>query len=449
MFPQRSIRTRFVFQILVASAALLIIFSSILYVYIQQSVYDERKQELVAIALNLTKNQSISSSAFSEENPTIGVSIDMVHIKQKNVPLALGEKRIDNKDYLLLYYPFDFNSGTYLRITKDFTTTRQMLKKILHSIFVINAISFIFIIVYAIAFAKMLISPITSLTERLANMNENFIKPIDLRAMSIEFIPLGESINHLIKRIQTFVKYQKELFIGAAHELKTPLAVIKLKNEVTLIKKREAQEYIEALKTTNEPVDNMNKIVADILNIGRQEGAQFEPPVEIDLIAFLRHKANDFKLIAENEGKALDIRLEPSAYAISIQKTLLHQIIQNFLQNALKFTPKGKKVTLQSHLTSEGLVINVIDEGCGIDESMDIFAPFKRSGDKSGAGLGLFLAKSAADALHAGISIKNRPDGDGAIASLQLNSTLSCLLPAKRSGKQHKTAYAKIPSEGS
>lgn len=106
--------------------------------------------------------------------------------------------------------------------------------------------------------------------------------------------------------------------------------------------------------------------------------------------------------------------------------------MQNFLQNALKFTPEGKTVTFKSSLTTAGLLIEVIDEGCGIDESVDLFAPFKRQGNKSGAGLGLFLAKSAADALGAEIRIANRNDGaEGTVASLHLNARLYCPLPPK------------------
>ena len=75
----------------------------------------------------------------------------------------------------------------------------------------------------------------------------------------------------------------------------------------------------------------------------------------------------------------------------------------------------------------------MIDEGCGIDEGVDLFAPFKRQGNKSGVGLGLFLAKSAADALGAKIALRNRDDGiDGTVASLQLNSRLSCIIPQKK-----------------
>ena len=174
----------------------------------------------------------------------------------------------------------------------------------------------------------------------------------------------------------------------------------------------------------------MNFIVSNILNIGRQEGAQLDKPVEVDIIAFLQQKANDFKLLAENEGKKLNMHFEPDGFMATLQITLLNQIIQNFLQNAIKFTSKDKAVTLRSSQDNFGLLIEVIDEGCGIDDTVDLFAPFKRQGNKSGVGLGLFLAKSAADALGAKINIKNREDGvDGTIASLQLNSKLSCIIP--------------------
>ncbi len=429
MFPRKSIKNRFTLQLLIASALLLIIFSSLLYIYIKQSIYNERKHELVSIALNITKSEFVNNQTFLDNNPNIGISINLVHLKQPNTSLLFTETSDDNKHYLILYYPYDYKTATYIKITRDFSTTTYMLHKILNSIFLINAISLIFIVIYAIFVAKLLLSPITSLTEKLSKMNENFIKPIKLQELPVEFMPLGESINMLINRIQTFVKYQKELFIGTAHELKTPLAVIKLKNDVTLIKKREPEAYIEALQTTNESVKHMNQMVANILEIGRQEGAQFEKPVTVDVIEIIKKMGEDFKLIAKDQNKTLDTIYNPSAYIALIQVTLLKQIIQNFLQNALKFTPEGKRVLLQSQLTSKGLEIDVIDQGCGVEENVDLFAPFKRMGDKSGAGLGLFLAKSAADALSAEISIQNKKDKSGAIATLVLNSTLTCLLP--------------------
>lgn len=411
---------------------MLIIFSSILYLYIQKNIYDEKYAEMLQFAKNITAFQSLSETMNSDS--LLGVSVELIAYNDEgNFETRLFENSAENQDFLILLYPFESAQHTYLKVTKDISSMRAVLQKILRSIFIINAIGFFVIILYAIGLSKLLTNPIKQLNRRLSDMNEHMMRPIKVEELPEEFEPLGTTINHLLGRIQTFVKYQKELFIGAAHELKTPLAVIKLKNQVTLIKPRTPEAYIETIKKTNQTVDEMNKIVADILNIGRQEGAQLETPVELDLIELLRQKGDDFTLLARSENKHLHVDLQPETYEATIQPSLLNQILQNFLQNALKFTPEGRNVTLISRPMGEDLLIEVIDEGCGIDDSIDLFAPFKRLGNKSGVGLGLFLAKSAADAMGADISLSNRTDGsDGTVARLRLRARLCCALPRKR-----------------
>ena len=433
MFSKSSIRQSFLIQLIFASASLIFIFSSLLYFYIQSSIIEEKHQELLNYAKNVASNESIYGAEMPTPEAYLGLSIEIVHLKKAHLDIDLYEMTKNKKSYLTLIYPFNLDDLSYLKITKEITSTKILLDKILNYLFIINIAGFLLVIIYAIGLSKMLVSPVKTLSNKLSNMNEHLMRPIIVEELPEEFEPLGTTINHLIARIQNFVKYQKELFIGTAHELKTPLAVIKLKNQVTLLKKRSAEEYIDALKVTNKTVDEMNIIVSNILNIGRQEGAQLEKPQEVDVIEILHQKADDFRLLAENEGKTLHMYFEPNGYMAFLQISLLNQIVQNFLQNALKFTPKDKSVTLKSSLNSHGLLIEVIDEGCGIDESSDLFAPFKREGNKPGVGLGLFLAKSAADALGAKISIKNRTDGiTGTVSSLNLNSKLSCILPINK-----------------
>ncbi len=433
MFSKRSIRTSFLIQLIFSSVTLIIIFSSLLYFYIEKSIYDDKKTELVQYAKNISNYKSVFQADEAIPENFFSLNVSIIYLKHPTNQMDVYEKTDKKHTRLTLIYPFNLDNKSYLKITKDITQTKKLLRKIQKYIFIINIAGVLLVIIYAITLSKMLVMPIQTLTKKLANMNEHLMKEIQVEKLPKEFEPLGETLNHLISRIQNFVKYQKELFIGTAHELKTPLAVIKLKNQVTLIKKRSPQEYIEAIQTTNKTVDEMNIIVSNILNIGRQEGAQLDKPVEVDVITFLKQKANDFKLLAENEGKELCMNFEIDGFMATLQVSLLNQIIQNFLQNALKFTPKEKAVTLRCSQDDFGLLIEVIDEGCGIDDTVDLFAPFKRQGNKSGVGLGLFLAKSAADALGAKINITNRDDGiDGAIASLQLNSKLSCIIPINK-----------------
>ncbi len=431
MLSKKSIRRTFLIQLIFASASLIFIFSSLLYFYIERSIYDDKIDELIHYAQNIKQNKSVYQTNEERFSGNLfSLSVEIIYLKEKNIQTDVYEKTKNGETLLTVIAPYKISDNSYLKLTKDITPTKRLLHKILRYIFIINIAGFLLVIIYAITLSKMLIVPITTLNKKLSNMNEHLMKPIKTEELPLEFEPLGETINRLISRIQNFVKYQKELFIGTAHELKTPLAVIKLKNQVTLIKKRSPEEYIEALQVTNKTIDEMNIIVSNILNIGRQEGAQLDKPVEVDVIAILKQKANDFKLLAENEHKKLIMDFQPNAFMATLQVSLLNQIVQNFLQNALKFTPQGKSVLLKSSQNDFGLLIEVIDEGCGIDEAVDLFAPFKRQGNKSGVGLGLFLAKSAADALGAKINIKNREDGvDGTVASLEISSKLSCVIP--------------------
>jgi len=430
MLSKRSIRQSFLIQLIFASASLIFIFSSLLYFYIERSIFEEKHQELLNYAKNVAHNESIYGTEMPTPEIYLGLSVEITHLKTAHVDIELYQTTKGAHSYLTIVYPFNLDNLSYLKITKEITGTKILLDKILNYLFIINIAGFLLVVIYAVGLSKMLVTPVKTLSNKLSNMNEYLMRPIKVEELPEEFEPLGATINHLISRIQNFVKYQKELFIGTAHELKTPLAVIKLKNQVTLIKKRSVEEYIDALNVTNKTIDEMNIIVSNILNIGRQEGAQLEKPQEVDVIGLLTQKADDFKLLASNEGKTLHMKFEPMGFIALLQVGLLNQIVQNFLQNALKFTPTNGSVSLISSQNSYGLLIEVIDEGCGIDESSDLFAPFKREGDKPGVGLGLFLAKSAADALGAKISIKNRTDGvTGTIASLNLNSKLSCILP--------------------
>ncbi len=422
MLSKKSLRARFIIQLASASAMLIVIISVMLYHYIKVTIYEGISQSLMYEAKILSTSSNLSQKRGSFEYGTLDGSTTTVNIitktsKSKN-PYFVNEK-VGNKTYLKLYFPYIESS--YITLTKETTIQSKLIDQILVDIMIVNATAIFLVLFYALFLSRMLLVPIKILSSKLSKLNERFLKEVSIDELPDEFTPLGKSINRLIGRIQTFVLYQKELFVGVAHELKTPLAVMKTKNEVTLLKPRDSEKYIEALKNNNEEINGMNKMIGSILEIGRQEGAQFEEAVQIDIIEFLNKMANNFKILARGDDKYVEINLSPKTLKMTLQPTLLTHIIQNFVQNAIKFSPQKSTITIVSRLKDEEFVVEVIDEGIGIDESKDLFAPFKRFGNKSGAGLGLFLAKGAAQALGGSVSIKNRTDGvKGAVSSLVL-----------------------------
>ena len=401
---------------------LIAVVSVMLYHYIRVTVFQSVVSELNQQAADYKNNpqnfnpNNLKTFTIEIPNKTLA-TVKAGELKGEKPYLVM--QKIKDKSITTLTTRLDESS--YLVLEKETSLQSQIVEEIFIDIIIVNVTAILLVLFYALFLSRMLLIPIKILSHKLTNLDEKFLKEIDIKSLPDEFLPLGNSINRLITRIQTFVLYQKELFVGVAHELKTPLAVMKTKNEVTLLKPRESEKYIEALKSNNEAINGMNAMIGSVLEIGRQEGAQFEEPVNTDVIAFLKKLGKNYEVLAKGDEKNLALDLKPEILNLNIQTSLLTHIVQNFVQNAIKFSPKNSTITISSRLEKSKFIIEVADEGIGIDESKDLFAPFKRYGNKGGAGLGLFLAKGAAQALGAEISIKNREGANGAVASLVLN----------------------------
>lgn len=431
----QSIYRQFNQKLILATSAFVIILSFIFYGFTKATIYEDISNDLLQDARlihKLSTNYLINST---QELPfkvitSNNVTVDLV--TNKTLKQLMFRRYNIEKDYFIeLLYPFniDRDKFIFLKLTKNINNSHQMFNKILNNMLFLGLGGLIMVVSYAFAVSKTLLAPIINITNKLSNMDENSLTKIDTTQLPKEFAPLATSINHLTKRVENYLKYQKELFIGTAHELKTPLAVMKLKSEITLRKKKEIEKYEETLKINISEIDKMNKMISSILDMGRQESAQFEKPIELNIINFLKLKANDYKLLATQKNINIFFKSDVDSFITVIQPTLFNQIIQNFVQNAIKFTPKNNQIIIKATNENHSIRIEVLDEGIGINEEIDLFAPFQREGQESGAGLGLFLAKSAADTLGAVISLKNRKDGiSGTIATLQLEINPTCNL---------------------
>ena len=405
MLSTKSLRVRFVIQLASASLMLIVIFSVMLYNYMRITIFEtpvqnliQRAQKIVEASVAPEKISSFLQDASSEYESKI------IENGGLNKPKFI-ESSEGGRSYLQLHYPY--GKDKILSIRADVSVYANIVNQILIDIILVNLTMIFLVVFYAMFLSRMLLMPIKLISQRLASVDEKFLKPIDAAEIPSEFSPLSNSINRLLERIETFILYQKELFIGIAHELKTPLAVMKTKNEVTLIKPRESEKYIEALKNNNDSIDSMNKMISSILEIGRQEGAQFEAPEQTDMIAYLKELCVNFTILARTVSKDVELNLSPEKLDISVQKSLFMHVIQNFIQNAIKFSPDGEKVLIESEISDGNFIVRVANKGEPLNEEIDYFAPFKRYGGKPGAGLGLFLVKNAAQAMGAQVDLKN------------------------------------------
>ena len=374
--------------------------SYIINTYSTQQEYDE------SINKELLKNLSgYEISILSDEN----------YNRQKGIVgyTEAGKKFLE----LTKHYPHD---NQYVKIKRDISNEEGLITNIYSIVLVMIFLGIIFIIFFSYILSKKLMQPLELLTHRFTNMNESMLQYLDLKDLPVEFSKLGESINFLITKIQTFINYRKELYVGTAHELKTPLAVMRLKNQITLMKYKQQDKIKETLQQNIESIDTLNSMIHNILEYGRAEGAQFEQPQRINLIRLMASKAEEYELLAQSQNRNFMYHFSVPDFRINVQPLLFMQIFQNFIQNALRFTPENGLVRIETRMDKENFIVEIIDEGIGIDESKDLFAPFQRSQESTGAGLGLFLAQNAAQSMGVLINIENRPeDEQGAIASIR------------------------------
>ena len=423
MLSKRSIRGDYVRQITISFVALLVIFSVALYSYLYFTAYGNIKQELQKYSQHILANNITytTNQSFYIQNTNIlsNDTIKIVVLDEKITQEYYKKQTIKDDVYFSLFVPYKGNKT--LNITKNITKEMWFLENLFEGIVLVNFFALILIQLFALAFSNILYKPIHNLSQTLEKVKEYDLETLNNNALPLEFQPLVYSINNLLQRIKNYLSSQKQLFIGIAHELKTPLAVMKTKCEVTLIKERQKEVYTDALKENISSINEMNAIIKMLLDLGRQESAQFEKSSMVDINKILKKIADNFMILSKKENKSFFVEIGEEEVLLTIKPTLLTQIVQNFLQNAFKFTPKGKSILLKSSVEDGKLNIIVIDEGCGIDSELnDIYAPFRRAGNKSGAGLGLFLAKNAANALGGNISLQNRSDKQGTIAKFQL-----------------------------
>jgi len=423
LLSKRSIRGDYVRQITISFVALLVIFSVALYSYLYFTTYGNIKQELQKYSQHILTNNITytTNQSFYIQNTNIlsNDTIKIVVLDEKITQEYYKKQTIKDDVYFSLFVPYKGNKT--LNITKNITKEMWFLENLFEGIVLVNFFALILIQLFALAFSNILYKPIHNLSQTLEKVKEYDLETLNNNALPLEFQPLVYSINNLLQRIKNYLSSQKQLFIGIAHELKTPLAVMKTKCEVTLIKERQKEVYTDALKENISSINEMNAIIKMLLDLGRQESAQFEKSSMVDINKILKKIADNFMILSKKENKSFFVEIGEEEVLLTIKPTLLTQIVQNFLQNAFKFTPKGKSILLKSSVEDGKLNIIVMDEGCGIDSELnDIYAPFRRAGNKSGAGLGLFLAKNAANALGGNISLQNRSDKQGTIAKFQL-----------------------------
>lgn len=255
------------------------------------------------------------------------------------------------------------------------------------------------------------IEKVTLTAEKIAQGDYN--QRVELQQSTLEVEKLAHAFNNMLDRIQALIKGLKEVTDNIAHDLRSPLARIRGKAEMTLVSKNFPTDCGTMAASTIEECDNLIDMINTMLDITEAEAGVGHTEQETVAINDLMLSACElFEPIANEKGIKLKVVLPESQLYFKGDKHKLQRMVTNLIENGIKYNRPGGTVTVTLKEADRELQILIEDTGIGISEQVlaRIFDRFYRcdaSRSEPGLGLGLSLAKAIARASGGDIQVKS------------------------------------------
>jgi len=258
--------------------------------------------------------------------------------------------------------------------------------------------------------------PLQQMATAVRQRSPNALQPLPVAGMPPEIHPMLDAINDLMQRLEHALDAQQAFIADAAHELRTPLTALKLQMQLAERAQTEEQRTA-AFAKLNQRLDRATHLVQQLLVLARHE-AQPEPRVEtVDLVEVAQQVVAEQALLAESKQMDLGVEFGTEQAAVLGQREGLRILLNNLVDNALRYTPVGGRVDVLLLARAQSLQLIVQDTGPGIPaaERDRVFNRFYRmtGASAAGSGLGLAIVKNIADQHGAELRVEEGPAGLG------------------------------------
>jgi two-component system sensor histidine kinase TctE len=253
--------------------------------------------------------------------------------------------------------------------------------------------------------------PVRRLGELIEARAADDLSPIDAPDAPRELRPLVDATTRVMGRLQRLLDHQKRFVRDTAHQLRTPLAVLKAQVQSA---RRGDVPTEEALAEISATVDRATTLANQMLSLAKVEQLRQQPESQtLDVGEVVRRIALDLSPLMAD--KALDVELSVADAPVRVRahQWMLQELARNLLHNAIKHSPRGGALAVRVQAQDGQARFTVSDAGPGISEELRqrLFAPFAAGDPGSGSGLGLAICREIVLALGGRIALDNREDG--------------------------------------
>lgn len=282
-------------------------------------------------------------------------------------------------------------------------------------------------------FSRVTLAPLRAIAETAGRIGgDNLGARIEVPPGRDELVALTRLLNETFDRIETAFSQVRHFTADASHELKTPLALIRLNAEKLYARLEHDEESANSLGEILEEIDRLHQILEHLLFLSKADSGVLQVEQEtLSFPAWLEEWSGDARVLVEDGGRHLDLKVEGEGPVRGVS-SLLRQVLFNLLTNAIKFSPAGGRILVQIERRADAWRWIIEDEGPGLPESelSRVFDRFVRyesresAAPKPGHGLGLAICRSIIE-LHRGkVFAENRSDRSGlrVVVDLPLDS---------------------------
>ena len=266
--------------------------------------------------------------------------------------------------------------------------------------------------------------PVQQLSARMKEIGPDTLSDsIEIEGGGEEIQELVKSFNQMTEQLDEAFAMQRRFSASAAHELRTPIAVLQTKLDVFKKKKREQHEYDELIATIETYIVRLSAIITNLLEL--TETSELGEVEDVSLDAVIKTVVDDLRPIAQNNMINMQIDIQPKAqseaqaFIVKGNTNLLYRALYNLVENAIRYNHKEGLVNVTLAQENQEGVITISDTGVGIapEQRELVFEPFyrvnkSRSREFGGAGIGLSLVKTILKRHGASITVsENTPQG--------------------------------------